>query len=192
MRKFKRFPTSIKCAEYDIRKDLAKTAKSDNVNDRLYVAQFPYTPKNILEQLLDDAAEKVRTAAQKTLDKQSKRKRTATFLGDPITCSATRNMSILSFDFLHNGYYDESAIEDAVSEALEFCGCHLEAIDFHEVDYGGYPEYEGEQISQCSCDFSWDYDYDTHKIEDALELTMSHLDSSEGGDVIGIDFESYV
>lgn len=91
-RHFKRFPNKPVTAEYDIRNDLAKTAESDNANDRLYVAQFPYTPKSILEKLLSDPVQKVADAAKKMLDKQSKRNRTTTFLGDPITCKEDTTM----------------------------------------------------------------------------------------------------
>lgn len=91
-RHFKRFPNKPITAEYDIRNDLAKTAESDSANDRLYVAQFPYTPKNILEKLVSDPVKKVADAAKKMLDKQSKRNRTATFLGDPITCEEDTTM----------------------------------------------------------------------------------------------------
>ena len=102
-----------------------------------------------------------------------------------------KKMSTVSFDFLHDGHYSEEAIENAVWEAMQFCGCELEGIDFYPVDYSMYDEYADEEVSQCGCDFSYVGSYDANKLEIAIENAIANIGMPECGEVVGIDFKPY-
>lgn len=102
-----------------------------------------------------------------------------------------RTMSQLSFDFVHDGYYNMVDLENMVAGALAENGCTYEASQFESVDYSDYAEYsmgdyEDKEISQMSVDFSWVDDYDASAITDSIERRLQSVDY----ELIGIDFRS--
>ena len=103
-----------------------------------------------------------------------------------VYCSETSSKVVtgVSFDFIHDGQYDEQAIENALSNAFQQLGLELIGIDFRSVDYSMYPEYDGCIVSQCGADFSWVGDYDQNEVSNVIESTMAGL----GYEVAGTDF----
>ena len=95
--------------------------------------------------------------------------------------------SYVSFDFIHDGSYDENRIEDVVADVINSAGGQFMSLSFEEVDYSDYPEYEGEVVSQCSADFEHNGDYDQEKIEWYLQDRVEAL----GYEVIGVDFGAF-
>jgi len=100
--------------------------------------------------------------------------------------STSRNLSQLSFDFIHDGYYSIDDMEVIVSAALEENGCEYQASQFESVDYSSYPEYADFNISQMSVDFTWSDDYNADAITDSISRRLSSINYA----LIGIDFRS--
>ena len=100
--------------------------------------------------------------------------------------STSRNLSQLSFDFVHDGYYSIDDMEVIVSAALEENGCEYQASQFESVDYSSYPEYADFNISQMSVDFTWSDDYNADAITDSISRRLSSINYA----LIGIDFRS--
>lgn len=100
------------------------------------------------------------------------------------TITSSSSSSGVSFDFIHDGDYDENTIENLLSAAFENLGLEITGIDFRSVDYSMYPEYAGCIVSQCGVDFSWVEDYNQKAVSDTIESVMSEL----GYEVTGTDF----
>lgn len=94
-----------------------------------------------------------------------------------------------SFDFVWEDGYDQEAIENAIYTVFEdMFDCEVIGIDFHSVDYSGYPEYNDKFVSQCSLDFRWSDDYDDKGIADAMKEEIAPA----GYDMIGYEFYSLI
>lgn len=98
--------------------------------------------------------------------------------------AADVNTSTVSFDFIHDGDYDEHGIIDAVMDILRSYGVNPLGGSFEEVDYSDYPEYANEMVSQCNVDFEWEDDYDADAIEDEIGIALMPLE------VIGVQFNA--
>lgn len=97
--------------------------------------------------------------------------------------------SVMIFDFPHDGYYSQDAIYDAVQEAMDFCGYYLEYVEFEDLGSAAYPDVDG-MVSQCICRFVHDGHYDANRLSNAIELTISHLNADDCGEVLNVDFET--
>lgn len=115
------------------------------------------------------------------------------FASTDVNCSSTTvmnstaadaNTSTVSFDFIHDGDYDEHGIIDAVMDILRSYGTNPLGGSIEEVDYSDYPEYANEMVSQCNVDFEWEDDYDADAIEDEIGIALMPLE------VIGVQFNA--
>lgn len=98
--------------------------------------------------------------------------------------AADVNTSTVSFDFIHDGYYNGDEIISTVMDVLAENGVDPLGGSFESVDYSGYPEYADKIVSQCSVDFEWEHDYDADAIEDEIGLALMPLE------VIGVQFNA--
>lgn len=87
---------------------------------------------------------------------------------------------------MHDGYYDENAIENVVADVINSSGGQFISLDFESVDYSDYSEYEGETVSKCVAEFENNGDYDEEKIQWYISDRLEAL----GYEVIGFDFEA--
>lgn len=102
---------------------------------------------------------------------------------DEVEC-ASAVVSGFSFDFVHDGDYDEKAIEDVIENVFDGLGLSVLGVSFEHVDYSDYPEYDDENVSQCQVNFDWETDYPQETITKMIEQRISEL----GYEVIGSDF----
>lgn len=118
---------------------------------------------------------------------------TKLFASTDVNCNSTTvmnstaadvNTSTVSFDFIHDGDYDEHGIIDAVMDILRSYGTNPLGGSIEEVDYSSYPEYANEMVSQCNVDFEWEDDYDADAIEDEIGIALMPLE------VIGVQFNA--
>lgn len=118
---------------------------------------------------------------------------TKLFASTDVNCNSTTvmnstaadvNTSTVSFDFIHDGDYDEHGIIDAVMDILRSYGTNPLGGSIEEVDYSSYPEYADEMVSQCNVDFEWGDDYDADAIEDEIGIALMPLE------VIGVQFNA--
>lgn len=98
------------------------------------------------------------------------------------TSISETNYSQMSFDFSHNGNYDELKVREAAETAL---GQYITlGTDFESVDYSMYPEYNDVSVSQCSTDFEYEGDYSREEIESRLASELSKC----GVDLVATEF----
>lgn len=91
-----------------------------------------------------------------------------------------------SFDFIHDGNYNEKAIREVIEDSFDRMALELVGMDFESVDYSSYPDYADKCVSQCQVTFGWEGDYDGNAITDMIEQRLAQL----GYEVIGNDFYS--
>ena len=96
-------------------------------------------------------------------------------------------MSQVSFDFIYPRDYSYGRVTRIAMDALnQSGGVTAVAADIDSVDYSGYPEYEDENVAQCTVDFVWNGTYDAEIIQSCLEQAFEEMDYQ----IIGIDFRS--
>lgn len=93
-----------------------------------------------------------------------------------------------SFDFIHDGNYDEKAIREVIEDSFDRMALEFIGMDFESVDYSNYPDYADKHVSQCQVTFDSGEkrDYDGNAITDMIEQRLAQL----GHEVIGNDFYS--
>jgi len=91
-----------------------------------------------------------------------------------------------SFDFIHDGNYDEKAIREVVEDSFDRMALEFVGLDFESVDYSSYPDYADKCVSQCQVTFGWEGDHDSEAIAEMVEQRLAQL----GYEVIGNDFYS--
>lgn len=102
--------------------------------------------------------------------------------------SDNKEMSQVSFDFIHDGYFTMDDIDRITRIAFDAAGVEFVASDYYEVDYNMYPDLKDENISQATADFKWDSDkgYDRKIITDVISKELSAI----GYELLGIDYHS--
>ena len=102
--------------------------------------------------------------------------------------SDNKEMSQVSFDFMHDGYYTMDDIDRVIRLAFDAAGVEFVASDYYSVDYSMYPDLADADISQASADFTWNSDkgYDQKIITDVIRKELSAI----GYELVGIDYNS--
>lgn len=104
-----------------------------------------------------------------------------------VKSDSAQNTSQLSFDFQYDENYNEQEIQSLIYDVLEHTmNLEILGIDFHPVDYGDIREFDGQDISQCTVDFSWINDYPGESIVNSIDEGLTSL----GYTLIGYDFYS--
>ena len=101
--------------------------------------------------------------------------------------------SAVSFDFIHDGNYDDRALESALFDAMEKADVTPIGIDFREVDYSNSPEFRDEIITQGGIDFEWTdtgMPNEAGYIADDIEAYLAEALEQFGYELIGTDFYS--
>ena len=94
--------------------------------------------------------------------------------------------SQVSFDFIYPRDYSYGRVTRIAMDALDQSGVTAIAADIDSVDYSGYPEYEDENVAQCTVDFVWTGTYDSEIIQSSLEEAFEEMDYQ----IIGFDFRA--
>lgn len=95
-------------------------------------------------------------------------------------------MSQVSFDFIYPRDYSYGRVTRIAMDVLNQSGVTAVAADVDSVDYSGYPEYEDENVAQCTVDFKWTGTYHPEIIQSSLEEAFEEMDYQ----IIGFDFRA--